>query len=216
MAGPTGEVFEWSSLLKMSQDRTPAFLDSAQMRFGNPRALNLDSVQHDDMWVQCLAMYYATGDRKYLDEARRKADEYIGQRIATPVRQFSGLCAVGPVLDGHDPAVDAAFGIVRGHRRKEISRRRGRGRETVCNGVLDVSRRAEGRRDVANQRQKDVANGPGDGAGMASIADRIDSRGHQHFHAEPSHILGAFRALHAADDALYGGRLSFGPSDAGR
>lgn len=89
MDGPTGETFEWSSLLKMSQDRTPTFLDCARIRFETPRALNLDSVPHDDRWVQCLAMYRATGDRKYLEQARHEADDYLRQRVARPAIDFA-------------------------------------------------------------------------------------------------------------------------------
>ncbi len=91
MDGPTGEVFEWATLWNVSQGRTPVFLESAKIRFAQPRALNLDSVNTDDRWVHALALYRATGERSYLEQARAEADRYIAKRIDTPQTNFKGL-----------------------------------------------------------------------------------------------------------------------------
>ena len=84
MFGPTGEVFEWSSLYNFSQGRSRIFRDSAFRRFNNPRALNQNVIITDAKWVDELALYRLTGRQSFLDQAVSLADDYLAWRIYTP------------------------------------------------------------------------------------------------------------------------------------
>ncbi|MDR3456236.1 MAG: GDSL-type esterase/lipase family protein [Verrucomicrobiae bacterium] len=88
MGGPTGEVFEWSSLFHFSEGRSWVLRQSAFQRFNSPRALNLNVVSGDSRWVDNLALYRLTGEGFYLIYAKALADAYISNCITTPQTNF--------------------------------------------------------------------------------------------------------------------------------
>ncbi len=65
----------------------------ATTMLGRNRTLNLDDVSEGGSWQNQLALWSETGERRYLDAARRGADDYIAQRVNRPVADFgeSGL-----------------------------------------------------------------------------------------------------------------------------
>lgn len=84
MAGPTGSVFEWSSLYHFSKDRTPVFRNSALELFNHPRVTNGDDPEPRAKWVDTLAMYQLTGNGSYLATTEKLADRYLAQCVQVP------------------------------------------------------------------------------------------------------------------------------------
>lgn len=89
MTGPAGEAFEWSSLYRFGQDRTPAFLAACRERHQKPKALNLDTLPPDTAWISAYALWQATGDEAMKAQAMAGADAYITKRITTPQTDFT-------------------------------------------------------------------------------------------------------------------------------
>jgi hypothetical protein len=89
MRGPAAEVSELGALYAFSQQRTPVFSHYTLDLLDKPRALNLQLMSEGRSWQNLLAVYRATGEQQYLDEAKLKAKDYIKNRIETPQRDFS-------------------------------------------------------------------------------------------------------------------------------
>jgi hypothetical protein len=66
----------------MSGGRTPFFRTAAESLFGQDRVLNLEGKIRGDNWSNALALYRATGERRWLDHAVRDADAYLKSRVA--------------------------------------------------------------------------------------------------------------------------------------
>jgi hypothetical protein len=79
--GPCAPLSELTALYSMSQGRNPIFLTFAEKMLGVDRTLNLDVKEKGRSWQNLLAMYRASGDKKFLEEAKKGADKYIARRI---------------------------------------------------------------------------------------------------------------------------------------
>ena len=88
LGGLGAPLSEYTTLYEMSGARTPFFLQAAESLYGKTRVLNLVSELRGDFWANSLALYRATGDRKWLERAKRDADEYLRTRIDTPQTSF--------------------------------------------------------------------------------------------------------------------------------
>jgi len=87
--GPTAPVSELASLYSMFQGASPVFRTLAYQEFGSQRVRNLDVMEEGNNWRTALAMFRATGEKRYLEAAKKGADEYIEQRVNTPQTDFS-------------------------------------------------------------------------------------------------------------------------------
>src|SRR5690606_30304484 len=81
LGGLGAPLSEYAALYGITRDRTPFFRDAVASLFGKDRVLNLESVLRGDFWANSLALYRATGERRWLDRARRDADTYIEHRV---------------------------------------------------------------------------------------------------------------------------------------
>lgn len=89
LEGPCLPVSELASLYRFSRGGSPVFLQGVLDLYQKDRTLNMTWVTRGGTWQQLLAAWRATGERKYLDEARLKADRYLKDRIQTPQTDFA-------------------------------------------------------------------------------------------------------------------------------
>jgi hypothetical protein len=95
LTGPGVPATEIASLYEMTGRRTPFLLPMAIATAAKPRVLNLDAELIANSWQSALSLYRATGDKTYLDQAVRGADEYLANRIDRPALDFGDREARG-------------------------------------------------------------------------------------------------------------------------
>lgn len=88
LGGLGAPLTDFAALHALAGGRTPFFRQSAEALFGRNRVLNLDSQLRGDFWANSLALYRTTGDTKWLDRAKRDADEYLRRRVDTSQTNF--------------------------------------------------------------------------------------------------------------------------------
>ncbi len=82
LGGLGAPLTEYANLYAMSGARTPFFRTAAEGLFGRDRVLNLEGKIRGDNWSNALALYRATGERRWLDHAVKDADAYLQRRVA--------------------------------------------------------------------------------------------------------------------------------------
>lgn len=87
--GPGVPLSELTALEEFSGGRNPDFIELAKEILPEERSLNLEVVQPEDVWQNWFAIYRATGDKDWLDKAKKGADEYIQARIETPQTDYT-------------------------------------------------------------------------------------------------------------------------------
>jgi len=88
LGGLGAPLSEFATLYEFSGNRTPFFRDAAESLYGKDRILNLESLLRGDFWANSLALYRATGQKKWLDRAIKDADAYLVSRIQKPQTDF--------------------------------------------------------------------------------------------------------------------------------
>ncbi len=94
MTGPAIEVAELAALDRFYQGKSPVFAYFADSLRHTSRQLNLTKISKGDDWPNLLALFKMTGNKDYLDNAVKKADEYIARRVTAKQTDFSDS---GPV-----------------------------------------------------------------------------------------------------------------------
>jgi hypothetical protein len=89
LGGLGAPLTEYANLSAMSGGRTPFFRTAAESLFGKDRVLNLEGKIRGDNWSHALALYRATGEKRWLDHAIRDADAYLQNRVAVRQRDYS-------------------------------------------------------------------------------------------------------------------------------
>jgi len=81
MDGPAAPISELATLYSVANGASKAILALAEKEFQGERIRNLDKNEKGNRWQNALALFKATGDKKYLDLAVVGAQEYIKKRI---------------------------------------------------------------------------------------------------------------------------------------
>ncbi len=89
LGGLGAPLTEYANLYAMSGGRTPFYRQAAESLFGRDRVLNLEGRIRGDNWSHALALWRATGERRWLDHAVRDADAYLQKRVAVRQRDYS-------------------------------------------------------------------------------------------------------------------------------
>ncbi len=89
LLGPCAPLSELTALYAITQRRSPLLLGYATMLLKQKRTLNLDTPQAEDTWQNQLALYDATGEKRWLDAARAKADIYLKAQVQTRQAEFA-------------------------------------------------------------------------------------------------------------------------------
>jgi hypothetical protein len=93
--GPTAPISELGALYSMFHGASPVFRTLAADEYGKKRVRNLDEQEDGKSWWTSLTMYRASGDGRYLEAAKKGADEYIKSRMDTPQTDFKDPQASG-------------------------------------------------------------------------------------------------------------------------
>jgi hypothetical protein len=89
LGGLGAPLTEYANLAAISGGRTPFFRSAAESLFGRNRVLNLEGKIRGDNWSNALALYRATGEKRWLDHAIRDADAYLQKRVAVRQPDYS-------------------------------------------------------------------------------------------------------------------------------
>lgn len=89
LGGFGAPLTEYATLYALSGGRTPFFRTTAESLFGKNRVLNLEGEIRGDNWSNALALYRATGERRWLEHAVRDADAYLKTRVARRQADYS-------------------------------------------------------------------------------------------------------------------------------
>lgn len=95
LKGPIAPVSELAALYNVFDRKNDFYLQMAQQEYGKDRVRNMDGKERGNTWINAMYLYTATRDKKYLQEAVTKADQYLAQRIATPQTGFNDPMQTG-------------------------------------------------------------------------------------------------------------------------
>jgi len=93
--GPCAPMTELTSLYDVFQKSNPVFLTLAEKMYDTDRTSKLDVVEKEISWRNALALFKATGEKAYLEEAMVGANAYINRRIDHLQNDFSDPDAGG-------------------------------------------------------------------------------------------------------------------------
>lgn len=88
--GPVAPVSELAALYTITNRENPFLLKMAEDEYKTSRIRNLDVKEEGSTWQNALALYKATGKKRYLEKAEEGADGYIRSRVEKPQTDFEG------------------------------------------------------------------------------------------------------------------------------
>lgn len=95
MTGPVAPISELAALHRVLGNNHNFLLDLAEKEFNSDRIRNLDVPERGDTWMNAVSMFKATGESKYLEQAKEGADKYLKDRVYTRQEQFDDPFGAG-------------------------------------------------------------------------------------------------------------------------
>jgi hypothetical protein len=95
MTGPSAPLSEMTAWHRATGGASGAYLETAEALLDSRRVLNLEAPTLGDTWWNRLALYRATGERRWLEQARQGADAYLEARVARPATNFVDEDSIG-------------------------------------------------------------------------------------------------------------------------
>ena len=97
LGGPGVTMSDLTTAYSLSGDRLEYFLAEARKMYDEKqvRSINLDAILYEDRWINSLALYRATGEQKYLDQAMKDCDTYLENRVKTKQTDFTDKFSQG-------------------------------------------------------------------------------------------------------------------------
>ena len=95
--GPGVPLSDLSTTYIYSKNRLDYFLKDAESLYKSKvvRRLNLDGASYEDRWQNSLFLYKATGERAYLDSAKKDCDLYLAERVNKKQTDFKDKLSLG-------------------------------------------------------------------------------------------------------------------------
>lgn len=95
--GPGVPVTDLLESYVYTLNRSDYFLSDAKRLYDGKvaRSLNLDFMSYEDRWLNSLALYRATGDKQYLETAKKDADKYLESRVYNKQTNFDDKYSLG-------------------------------------------------------------------------------------------------------------------------
>lgn len=95
--GPGVPVSDLTTTYTYSGNRSDYFLEDGRKLYDEKavRSLNLDFINYEDRWLNSLALYRATGEKKYLDQAIEDCDAYLADRVERKQTDYTDKFSLG-------------------------------------------------------------------------------------------------------------------------
>lgn len=95
--GPGVPVTDLLTAYIYGGEHSDYFLEESLRLYENKtaRSLNLDFMSYEDRWLNSLTLYHATGEKKYLEQAIKDADDYLATRVQVRQRDFEDKYSLG-------------------------------------------------------------------------------------------------------------------------
>lgn len=95
LKGPIAPLSELAALYNIFGKQNDFYLLMAQQEYGRDRVRNMDGKEKGNTWINAMYLYTATRDKKYLQEAVTRANQYLAQRIDQPQTGFADPLQTG-------------------------------------------------------------------------------------------------------------------------
>lgn len=89
LKGPVAPLSELGALYSVFGKENDFYLRLMRQEYGSSRMRNLDVKEDGGSWTNAMRLYKATGDKRYLEAAVRKANDYLAQRVRKAQADFS-------------------------------------------------------------------------------------------------------------------------------
>ncbi|MFM7182168.1 MAG: hypothetical protein ACKO2G_11985, partial [Verrucomicrobiales bacterium] len=88
LTGPAAPISELTALYDIFKRGAPFLVQLAKEEYASSRVRNLSASELGKRWQNAMALYRVTGEKEFLDFAKRDADRYIEERVNKPAKDF--------------------------------------------------------------------------------------------------------------------------------